>query len=474
MSKLPVNIKQNEYYFEYEGERWIFYGKSQLASDTKAILSMLSIKDQKVDRIVIIATKEACDAAPRKVDNVEVGVYSAVDFYKKEILDFVSLPDPYEHCVAKETVSEKSFIVVNFDGDKTFPEAVSAIKGNGQNNIRLFIDVQGGYRSSNTQINAITELLANQGVEIMGRFANDFAPDGKGPFRIHKVDEEYETYELVTAMEIFKKYGRGEGLINYFKNKENSEFANNLSKAIELAANAIQLCDVDGFDNAIYVIRRLNESYEKEYDNISPLLKIIYDDILKDYAPIIYAKYSYVEQVKWCLSKNFIQQALTIFESKMPDEYVLHGLCYMATNEEKNEVINKLESIYNGYDRKNRYKFKNVNHYFINTYLKFDKNQLSDTIPIHYGNANIKGKIEKNLVDYSKIKSKRNSVNHAHSSNNNNGFFNYMKTKYPSDRTWKSSMVGDVVDEIKKFLDEWVFLADQIPECVVNNVADMR
>lgn len=65
-----------------------------------------------------------------------------------------------------------------------------------------------------------------------------------------------------------------------------------MAKAIKLAADSIQLCDVDGFDEAIETIREIDKIYEES--KAAPTLKIIYQDIKSDYAPILYAQHKYI------------------------------------------------------------------------------------------------------------------------------------------------------------------------------------
>ena len=61
MSTLPDKVKQNKFKFKIEKEERIFYGQSQLSPDTKTILSIIDAKGEGIDRIVILATKEAME-----------------------------------------------------------------------------------------------------------------------------------------------------------------------------------------------------------------------------------------------------------------------------------------------------------------------------------------------------------------------------------------------------------------------------
>lgn len=324
MSVLPPEIDSNAFYYENKGKRWDFCCESQLGPETKVIWELLAEEGKEIDRIVVLETPPTRErGAHKRKAEIESFETSAVEFYKEEIVSYTN-------------ISEECFKDILLGEEDSFIKAVDAILGSKGNEIDLYIDVQGGIRSIATQINAIVELLSSKGVSVKGRFANDYAPREPGPFKIHAVDNEYHTYELVTAMEVFKKYGRGEKLKEYFKEVEKEdEYASKLSGVVEMAANAIKLCDMDMFDATVETISTLNNEFNMT--EVSSELKIIYQDIMDDYAPIIDArKCKYVEEIRWCIRKGFLQQALTIIESKMPTVYVDAGIIYFdATDKEK-------------------------------------------------------------------------------------------------------------------------------------------
>ena len=94
MSTLPDKVKQNKFKFKIEKEERIFYGQSQLSPDTKTILSIIDAKGEGIDRIVILATKEAREKKERTLIDGEGKEISkenvdAVSFFEDEILAYV-------------------------------------------------------------------------------------------------------------------------------------------------------------------------------------------------------------------------------------------------------------------------------------------------------------------------------------------------------------------------------------------------
>ncbi len=83
------------------------------------------------------------------------------------------------------------------------------------------MDMQGGDRNAISQMNAMAELLVRQKVEIQARYANDYEPKKEKPLHtIRDASREYRTYELISAMDIFARYGWGDKLEEYFKNEK--------------------------------------------------------------------------------------------------------------------------------------------------------------------------------------------------------------------------------------------------------------
>lgn len=512
MSTLPDKVKQNKFKFKIEKEERIFYGQSQLSPDTKTILSIIDAKGEGIDRIVILATKEAREKKERTLIDGEGKEISkenvdAVSFFEDEILAYVEKrkenSEDEEYCLKNLSLTEDKFVVVDLDkyspenADEVIYDAVKAIKGDGDKEINLYINMQGGIRSTMMKMNAITELLESQNVRVVGRYANNYNAREPQPYESVSVADDYRPYELVTAMTIFKKYGRGEKLLEYFSDADKYPLSNKLAEAIKLAADSIQLCDVDGFDEAIEAIREFDNEYKES--EASTTLKIIYQDIKSDYESILNAEHKYVAQIRWCLNKGFLQQAMTILESKMPDEYVRSGMVYFCKKGQEYSVIKDLEKIYDkDYSSDNNqeaHKLKNINHYLISNFRKIyrDENKESNNgskkifnmIPLYWGkeDEDYRKKVKNSIQSYVKIKIDRNKMNHAQSKNNNEGFYKHMsmkqkkelkksnKYKHFKDEPRKSSQ--DVINMINRYLDAWEALASQVPAEIKASVADI-
>lgn len=496
MSILPRTKSINTYKgITEEGQEYYFKGISQLEAHSKYVAKILDDKGEKIDRFVILSTNEANDYN----SNYQI---SAVDLYKirmteylKNYMEKCNIEGTYQgkeiilsdivdaHQEEKETILLNSydkivFCDVKLDETTFFLDAVNKITDfQKDKEVHLYMDMQGGDRNVIAQMNAIVNLL-DKSVKIFGRYANDFKQGTDAVWNISEVSDKYRTYELITAMDSFKRYGRGDGLVEYFRDKKKEdEKAKALTEAIKNASDAIQFCDVDGFDKAINEIAALYEKFVSVSDTNKTEMDVIYEDIYRDYEPLIKAEHRYVEQIRWCIKKKFFQQALTIFEAKMPNEYVVSGLKYYCNSEDEIKgVMEKFENIYfkfytlqektdengNKIPNKEAYKMKYINHFFICDYY-FVQGKLceEEKIPVYYGIES--KKVKNSLSHYRKIREKRNHVNHVASVHNEEGFFCNMARNYKYDNNWKSSpeQMGEVISEIETFLENFCELAKE-------------
>ena len=496
MSTLPKDVICWTY--EYQSEKYRFEGYSQLEAGTKLIIKKLKEENEKIDKIVVLSTyatnnviedytKEklaALNEAAGTHFEIETSkddqIFTANNFYKERINNYTK----------ELEVITPEFVFVNVERSTFITEIVDAICGTGEDNVSLYVDVQGGHRPTITKMMAILELLKGRNVVVKERIAIKFNPkrDKNEPQPIHIVDEEYETYELVTAMEVFRRYGSGRELQEYFDKKlgKNEKLTKKLTKFIMNASEAIQTCDVGAFDAAIVQVADLAEEFETRSKEEKEEIDVVFKDIYDDYRTIIEAKYRYVEQIRWCLKKNYIQQAITILEAKMPGEYVRNGLkFYSWENGGQTELLNYFEEILKKKkeDTKKKksskkniidetYKMKDINHYFIKYYEKEKEQFKNDSFEVNYG-ADI-AQIEKNIIKYRTLCNRRNAINHANSQKKAGGFYETVYKKYDNRRQNEQNSISQLRKDVEKYLLEFEALANKVPPEKIQAVIDLE
>ena len=500
MSTLPQRPKVNTYQFLAEGKIVYFKSFSQMEPHTKYVLYMLAAKGEKLDRIVIL---ESSKVRIERLD--QWGKETATTLFLKRIWNYIGGSEPINISLEdelgelQETPADLELYQgyfpaihrIDLENPVYFWDAVQAIRGEG-GPVHLYMDMQGGDRNAVSQMNAIAELLVRQQVSIKGRYANDFEPKREKPLHtIREAGKEYRTYELISAMDIFSRYGWGDKLQQYFQgNYQRHSWERILIEAIKDASSAISRCSPDGFDRAVRRIEAIDEEKKREKEEAEKAgsvagevseMDVVYQDIYQNYKDLLGQKYRYVAQIRWCLDKQFLQQALTILEAKMPYEFVHSGLLYyLKKGEDRTKLFETCEEMYLELERRDKYLMKDLNHYLIKDYCKEYSSEEQkflftdpwDLLTFGLGDGRRK-EVYVLLNKYRSLCSLRNQMNHAAVGEHApDGFFSYMKQKYKNDSNWQKQKKAKYEKRIRDFLDEWQQLADQVPEDVRKQVED--
>jgi hypothetical protein len=87
---------------------------------------------------------------------------------------------------------------------------------------------------------------------------------------------------------------------------------------IKQIADGIQLCDVKTFEEGL---KNLKELYDKDgVKNENKYIELFTETIRKEYKDLLVDDIDVGNEIEWCLNKGFLQQALTMIESKIPVE----------------------------------------------------------------------------------------------------------------------------------------------------------
>lgn len=502
MSTLPDKENASiETYQHPDDIRFSFKGISQLEAGTKYYLQKLGTQNKRIDRIVIVAS-------PETIANNEWYGASALEVYKSRIIEYIKngvsnnnygLADKYPN--KKENEFSGTSLYGKLDGlfkeiKDDEPENInvtSVYKGistqkllqtrdeiiGEAEKIELYFDMQGGFRNDIPLFNTILELLSDKSVTVAERVATDFYWKNEvQPMKT--VDDLYKSYDLVTAYQIFKKYGWGTQLAEYFDESDSAE--NAIARAISEISDSIKICNIDGFDRGLDNLSNAIRQW-KESDHANSEMNFIINDIEKDYRTLISRDsiaMKYIEQIKWCLRKDFIQQAVTIFESKVPAEFVHNAIYYYCNKHDNRQVIlNGFVQIYNNYVNNRKtyetYKLADINHYWVKYYAR-DNNKGNVNIRGHYGNDQ-DSQLEANAISlirkYINICKKRNNVNHAiENVHNSDGFFKLIQLQHPENALFGSTQNLDV-SEIKDFIKDFEGIAAAISSSTKENVVDL-
>ena len=239
----------------------------------------------------------------------------------------------------------------------------------------LYIDMQGGNRTDGYVKNAVLSIFNNDKhsrIFIRKVVATEFEPRN---FASAIVDEtnRYRVTDLTAGMNAFIQYGRADLIKNHLRTlgiKKDSHTGKLASAMVEID-HALSICNVTALTRAIDSIREIfNEPASSDSSEAAEIFRVLENGIRQDYGDLISKpEIDYYDLTNWALSKGFIQQAVTIIESKMPIEFVRKGICSFDDSErEKN--IRIFRNIYqNETPDKDKNYFDNIDNYFIKRYI---------------------------------------------------------------------------------------------------------
>ena len=249
--------------------------------------------------------------------------------------------------------------------------------------IKLYLDMQGGARTAVFVINAVVNMLQSQKhISLERSYAITFSFDNW----INEIRDETmanHVLELVSGMDEFLNYGKANKFQQYYKHYKKMKYGDEtvaiaedaLINNINEIAETISLCNVNGMYAALDSLKNeiliYNAKDEKEKE---PIFKSFANNLESNYSKIWNVDRKATDVIQWCMEKELYQQALTVCESKFPIQLVDEGIVYYCRNQqEKGTKIQELSEWKNSVPPNERYKLNDVDHFFIKNY-KFNKN----------------------------------------------------------------------------------------------------
>lgn len=354
--------------YRYDDEPLQFsYYVGQLEPIPKILAEKLAKENQVIDAIIVMntnATKKEDKENPIKVEDRPFNM-SQFDFFKERC-----------SCVFKDKDINRieGIDLQDEQGNDTLEKTMygilrklERISENGAQ-INLHIATHGGMRSVSVVTNSIITLLKNNPhINSISRYASQWNKNYKC-YNFFNVDEEFKIYDFVSGINEFLSFGRSASLETFVKST-NSESGRKITDAINRISDDISLCRMESFNEDLCalntVLKAEQEVKEKSYFDF--VNSIIRDDYCvqfnnKPYNLLEKDTQDLLAQITWCINKGFMQQALTLIESKLSD-YLLEKKVYVLEKDSSNntitETINSIMTtgIFNYTYYKNRSKY---------------------------------------------------------------------------------------------------------------------
>ena len=198
--------------------------------------------------------------------------------------------------------------------------------------ICLYMDMQGGNRTSGFVRNAVVSILNNQTtsrVSLKFIVATNFNGSTISENEIVDETRRYKITDLVSGMNAFLRYGKADMIKQYCRELQVEETSpvGKLVTTMDAIDSAISLCNMDALVKKIGELKQLfltQETFNKDNRDLD-VFQILQDGIRRDYGGLLEDKkgdqLDYIDLIEWCTRKGLLQQALTLVEDKMPSYY---------------------------------------------------------------------------------------------------------------------------------------------------------
>ena len=251
----------------------------------------------------------------------------ASEMIRKPIANYLDDGKPITHLEfflkrLEEFLPDADCFIFNYDeessGDKlkSVAEMAEKIQEYAAGETVLHVDLTGGMRDINMMMLDLTRLLEYSGLKIGTLVYSDL-----GKKKVEELKNIYDLFQLIAGVEEFVNFGSVTALKNYYADKNLSASLKKLLDAMENFAEAIKLCHYGQFHDAIINLHDAVKNFAPAPDDVQDILMArLIGRIREDYYWLIVNRdLDDLEVIRWCLEKDYIQQALTLYTERIPE-----------------------------------------------------------------------------------------------------------------------------------------------------------
>ena len=331
----PKKINE-EYTYRYKDEEQYFECKGIQTNEavTKLLLSQINKKAEKLDcRYLIVSEAVEKEISATFSDGKK---RTHKEFYLEQIEQYCvvnNLTDVWnrEHII-EFSIKDAPDNMALMRSSIQITEQLYDLKQKLQNeegDVHLYIDSNGGLRDF--VLLGTIQLLKLRDFYVHSIWGVYFGPDKK--IIVNKT-KAYKIFDLISGIDEYTGYGRAKRLNQFFLQSEICH-DQGILEVINSLAEHIQLCHPAKIQKELEQLKKLSYKYinsNKVTDENYAFWNFVLKEILKDYGAlildcreprklkdIVFKKNcaTVLELIQWCIRKDFLQQALTLFESKM-------------------------------------------------------------------------------------------------------------------------------------------------------------
>ncbi|MBR2214452.1 MAG: TM1812 family CRISPR-associated protein [Selenomonadaceae bacterium] len=280
------------------------------------VLASKRIREQKVD---------ATDLQGREITHLE--------YFRERMEKFILDMDA---CMPPESVypyDEDSPLEKSLESVAEVAELIQKmVAENPDDEIVLHVDLTGGMRSVNMMMLDIVRLIEYSDVKIGHLLYSKY--NGKTGI-VEELGDIYHLFQLIAGAEEFVSFGSAKAIKKYFAGKAQSPALTRLIAAMDNFAEELKLCHYGELKKAIDELREALDGFDKTENIQDTLMARLIGRIKADYHDLISRDFDDLAVIRWCLSKGYLQQALTLYTERVPEYLGEHGLIKQTAKEAK-------------------------------------------------------------------------------------------------------------------------------------------
>lgn len=206
--------------------------------------------------------------------------------------------------------------------------------------IKLYIDTTGGLRNAAMIFLIIGRIMSYLDIEVADVLYTSRSRGGSDKFgecTVNSIKDIYDLLDLISGFEEFLMFGSAKKLNDYYKTTDLSsqlslsqDSLDDMLKGMDQFADAINISRRGDFEKALQQLSQCLSKIDSEELTGSSfnynLIRLLGAPIKKTYTPIVNESKDALSYVEWCLERDYIQQALTLFKECVPQFLVDNGI----------------------------------------------------------------------------------------------------------------------------------------------------
>ena len=201
-----------------------------------------------------------------------------------------------------------------------------------ENSDTVYLDTTGGFRSVVYSLVYLFRYFEYMNIRIDKAIYSSL----KGTQgRIEDIKNTFRMFDLINGAHEFTTSGNPQTLINFFRSSTNPKIALLLDCMTDFY-NAMCLCRLNNISS---IVKKLNKTLnDLMHDTPKDFDETLFINLIPAINEKFYSsgKFTYLSLIKWCLSNNLLQQAITIYVEKIPRAY-FKELKFLSVSDDKLE-----------------------------------------------------------------------------------------------------------------------------------------